>query len=200
MKNLQLPLSRADVESLELGEMVVLSGQVTMSIGLPTHQRMVDMIAAGQPLPVDLKDGAFVHLSCFNREREDGSGHEALYLNPTTSTRYNAFMPRLIEGCGLRVVGGKGGLDAASAEAMRRQGCVYLSFLGGGCTLLSRAIRRVVSVHWTDYISQFRLLTLEVSELGPATVAIDAQGRSLYDQLAQRAQQRLAELRSATPA
>lgn len=200
MKKLQLPLSRADVESLELGEMVVLSGQVTMSIGLPTHQRMVDMIAAGQPLPVDLKDGAFVHLSCFNREREDGSGHEALYLNPTTSTRYNAFMPRLIEGCGLRVVGGKGGLDAASAEAMRRQGCVYLSFLGGGCTLLSRAIRRVVSVHWTDYISQFRLLTLEVSELGPATVAIDAQGRSLYDQLAQRAQQRLAELRSATPA
>lgn len=200
MKKLQLPLSRADVESLELGEMVVLSGQVTMSIGLPTHQRMVDMIAAGQPLPVDLNDGAFVHLSCFNREREDGSGHEALYLNPTTSTRYNAFMPRLIEGCGLRVVGGKGGLDAASAEAMRRQGCVYLSFLGGGCTLLSRAIRRVVSVHWTDYISQFRLLTLEVSELGPATVAIDAQGRSLYDQLAQRAQQRLAELRSATPA
>lgn len=200
MKKLQLPLLRADVEGLELGEMVVLSGQVTMSIGLPTHQRMVDMIAAGQPLPVDLKDGAFVHLSCFNREREDGSGHEALYLNPTTSTRYNAFMPRLIEGCGLRVVGGKGGLDAASAEAMRRQGCVYLSFLGGGCTLLSRAIRRVVSVHWTDYISQFRLLTLEVSELGPATVAIDAQGRSLYDQLAQRAQQRLAELRSATPA
>lgn len=200
MKNLQLPLSRADVESLELGEMVVLSGQLTMSIGLPTHQRMVDMIAAGQPLPVDLKDGGFVHLSCFNREREDGSGHEALYLNPTTSTRYNAYMPRLIEGCGLRVVGGKGGLDAASAEAMRRQGCVYLSFLGGGCTLLSRAIRRVVSVHWTDYISQFRLLTLEVSELGPATVAIDAHGHSLYEQLAQRAQQRLAELRSAATA
>ena len=78
---------------------------------------------------------------------------------------------------------------------MRRQGCVYLSFLGGGCTLLSRAIRRVVSVHWTDYIAQFRLLTLEVSELGPATVAIDAHGASLYEQLAQRAQQRLAELR-----
>jgi fumarate hydratase subunit beta len=195
MRNLQLPLSRAEVEGLALGEMVVVSGQVTMSIGLPTHRRMREMLDAGTPLPVDLKDGAFFHLSCYNRERADGAGHEALYLNPTTSTRYNAEMPRLIEGCGLRLAGGKAGLDRASADAMRRQGCVYLSFLGGGCTLLSRAIRRVVSVHWPEYISQFRLLTLEVDRLGPATVAIDAHGNSLYDDLMRQAQQRLAHMR-----
>jgi fumarate hydratase subunit beta len=196
MKHLQLPLSRADVEDLELGEMVLVSGHMTMSIGLPTHQRMVDLLNAGKPLPVDLKDGAFMHLSCYNREREDGQGHEALYLNPTTSTRYNAHMPRLIEGCGLRLVGGKAGLDRASVEAMQRQGCVYLSFLGGGCTLLSQAIRRVVSVHWTDYIAQFRLLTLEVHELGPATVAIDAHGNSLYEQLAEQARRRVEHSRA----
>jgi len=190
MKNLTLPLSRADVDDLRLGELVTVSGQVTMSIGLPTHRRMVDLVEAGTPLPVDLRDGAFFHLSCYNRERADGS-HEALYLNPTTSTRYDAYMPRLIEGCGLRLVGGKGGLDAASALAMQRQGCAYLSFLGGGCTLLSQAIRRVVSVHWTDYIAQFRLLTLEVSGLGPATVAIDAHSGSLYEQLREEAARRL---------
>lgn len=152
MKHLKLPLSRTDVEGLELGEMVLVSGQATMTIGLPTHKRMLEHLEAGTPLPVDLRDGAFFHLSCFNRELPDGS-HEALYLNPTTSTRYNAYMPRLVEGYGLRLVGGKGGLDRASVEALQRQGCAYLSFLGGGCTLLSEAIRRVVSVHWTDYIS-----------------------------------------------
>jgi len=183
MKHLKLPLARADVESLEVGDMVLVSGEATMSIGLPTHQRMVDHLDTGQPLPVNLRDGAFFHLSCYNRERADGEGHEALYLNPTTSTRYNPFMPRLIEGHGLRLVGGKGGLDRASVQAMQRQGCVYLSFLGGGCTLLSQAIRRVVGVHWTDYIAQFRLLTLELGELGPATVAIDAHGNSVYEQL-----------------
>jgi fumarate hydratase subunit beta len=197
MKHLTLPLQRADVEALEVGEMVLVSGQATMTIGLPTHQRMVEHLDAGTPLPVDLKDGAFFHLSCYNREQAQGEGYEALYLNPTTSTRYNPFMPRLIEGCGLRMVGGKGGLDRASVEAMQRQGCVYLSFLGGGCTLLSQAIRRVVSVHWTDYISQFRLLTLDVSELGPATVAIDAHGNSVYEQLAAQAARRLRELRPA---
>jgi len=195
MKTLHLPLQRADVDALVLGDMVMVSGPVTMSIGLPTHQRMVDLLDAGRPLPVDMNNGAFFHLSCFNQEREDGTGHDALYLNPTTSTRYNAYMPRLIEACGLRLVGGKAGLDQASAEAMRRQGCVYLSFLGGGCTLLSRAIERVVSVHWTEYISQFRLLTLELRALGPGTVAIDAHGNSLYDQLRLQAQQRLDQMR-----
>jgi fumarate hydratase subunit beta len=195
---LRLPLARADVDSLRVGDMVSLSGEVSMTIGLPTHQRMVQLLDAGQPLPLSLTGGAFFHLSCFNRESPDGS-HEALYLNPTTSTRYSAWMPRLIEGCGLRLVGGKGGLDAASVEALRRQGCVYLSFLGGGCTLLSQAIRRVVSVHWTDYISQFRLVTLEVEGLGPATVAIDAHGNSAYEQLHARAEQRLAAWRSTRP-
>lgn len=196
MKHLRLPLAREDVEALTLGEPVVVSGPVTMSIGLPTHQRMVEHLDAGAPLPVDLRDGAFFHLSCFNRERADGS-HEALYLNPSTSTRYDPFMPRLVEGAGLRLVGGKGGLDAACVQALQRQGCAYLSFLGGGCALLSRSIRRVVSVHWTDYIAQFRLVTLEVAALGPATVAIDAHGRSLYAQLQADAARRVRDLRNA---
>jgi len=194
MKHLTLPLCRADVESLEIGDMVLVSGQATMTIGLPTHQRMVEHLDTGEPLPVNLRDGAFFHLSCYNRERADGTGHEALYLNPTTSTRYNPFMPRLIEGHGLRLVGGKGGLDAASVQAMQRQGCVYLSFLGGGCTLLSQAIRRVVAVHWPEDISQFRLLTLELAELGPATVAIDAHGNSVYERLQSQAADRLRAL------
>lgn len=189
MHALRLPLSRADVQALRVGDAVRLSGAVSMSIGLPTHQRMVDLLGAGEPLPVDLRNGAFMHLSCLNRERAQG-GYEAVYMNPTTSTRYDAFMPRLIEGAGLRLVGGKGGLDAASVQAMRRQGCAYLSFLGGGCALLSDSIRRVISVHWTEYIAQFRLLTLEVSGL-EATVAIDAHGHSVYDRLREQALGRL---------
>lgn len=194
MKHLTLPLARADVEALSLGELVTVSGPVTLTIGLPTHQRLVEHLDVGTPLPVDLHDGAFFHLSCFNRERADGS-HEALYINPSTSTRYDAYMPRLIEGGGLRLVGGKGGLGPASVRALQRQGCVYLSFLGGGCALLSQSIRRVIAVDWSDYIAQFRLVTLEVSALGPATVAIDAHGRSLYEQLHMQAAERVHALR-----
>lgn len=193
--HLTLPLAREAIDEVRAGDMVYLTGHITCTIGLPTHERMVGMLDRHEPLPIDLRGGAFLHLSVFNRELPDSAGaYEALYMCTTTSTRYVSYMPRLIEGCGLRVVGGKGGLDRPSIEAMQRQGCIYLSFLGGGCPLLSEAIRGVVSVHWTDYISQFRLVTLDVASLGPATVGIDAHGTSLYETLHDDASQRLPEI------
>ena len=190
--DLRLPLSETAARGLHCGDRVRLHGDITITIGLPTHQRMLECVQRNEPLPVDLRGGAFLHLSSYNCELDGRL--EALYLNPSTSTRYDAWMPGLIRGLGLRIVGGKGGLDRASVEAMRSTGCVYLSFLGGGCTLLSRALRGVVAVHWNEYISQFRLVTLRVEGLGPATVAIDAHGRSLYEELQQSARARLPAL------
>jgi len=103
-------------------------------------------------------------------------------------------MPTLIRGLDVRLVGGKGGLDDACVAALREAGCAYLSFLGGGANLLSRALRGVVAMHWTEYISQFRLLTLNVKDLGPATVTIDAHGNSLYTQLRTDACKRMPEI------
>lgn len=192
LHELTLPLSEDRVRELRVGDMVTLTGSITVSIGMPTHKRMVEATRGGPPLPVDLKDGAFFHLSTYVRE-QDGVP-VPLYLNPTTSTRYNAWMPDLIRGLGLRLVGGKGGLDPASVAALRECGCAYLSFLGGGSPLLSRALRGVRSSHWNEYISQFRLLTLDVESLGPATVAIDAHGGSAYDHLRDRAVARMPEI------
>ena len=188
-RRLQLPLSEPQVRALRVGDTVLLSGEVSVSIGLPTHRRMAEHAAAGTPLPVDLRGGAFFHLSVYLQPSADGA-LRALYMNPSTSTRYAPWMPQLVQGLGLRLVGGKGGLDRASVGAMQAAGCAYLSFLGGGCALLSRAIESVVASHWTEYISQFRLTTLRVRDLG-ATVAIDAHGRSVYDELADEAARRL---------
>lgn len=188
---LTLPASAEDIARIQAGDLVYLTGDIVVTIGLPTHQRMIDYAREGKPLPVDVHGGAFLHLSSYNRESDTPSGYEALYMNPTTSTRYDALMPPLIRAYGLRIVGGKGGLGEESVQAMRETGCIYLSFLGGGCTLLARAIQEVVSVHWEDYISQFRLVTLRVKDLGPATVGIDAHGNSLYRQLRENVQQRL---------
>ena len=192
VRELRLPLSEADARSLAVGDQVRLTGPVTMSIGLPTHKRMAAMLERGESLPQDLHGGAFVHLSSFNRET--AGGFEALYLNPSTSTRYDEYMPTIIAKSGVRVVGGKGGLSSECVAALKDAGCVYLSFLGGGCTLLSHAIRGVASVHWNEYISQFRLITLDVDGLAPATVAIDANGNSIYEQLKARANARMPDI------
>ncbi|KRB97929.1 fumarate hydratase [Hydrogenophaga sp. Root209] len=192
LHELTLPLSEERVRELRVGDMVTLTGAVTVSIGIPTHKRLAEAARNGDALPVDLRGGAFFHLSTYVRE-QNGTP-VPLYLNPSTSTRYNAWMPDIVRGLGLRLVGGKGGLDDASVAALRDCGCAYLSFLGGGSPLLSRALRGVRSSHWNEYISQFRLLTLDVAALGPATVAIDAHGGSTYDQLRERAQARMPDI------
>jgi fumarate hydratase subunit beta len=192
MHDLQLPLTREQVQALRVGDMVRLSGDITVSIGLPTHKRMAELIERREPLPVDLNGGAFFHLSTY--VRTNGNVAEPLYLNPSTSTRYNTWMPTIVRGLDLRLVGGKGGLDAASVAALQESGCAYLSFLGGGAQLLSRALRGVVAMNWTEYISQFQLLTLRVEGLGPATVAIDAHGNSLYESLRDDAVRRMPDI------
>ena len=100
-------------------------------------------------------------------------------------------MPPIIRHYGLRMVGGKGGLDHGCVEAMREVGCVYLSFLGGGSPLLSDAIREVKQVAWNDLVSHYRLVKLRVEALGPLVVGIDANGNSMFETLAGRAEQRM---------
>ena len=189
---LNFPLSEADARSLRAGDQVILDGEIVVTAGLPTHQRLLGCLDGHEPLPMALKGASLLHIGSYSREEQ--GRFEVLYINPTTSTRFNPHMPRLIEGLGLHAVGGKGGLDAACAQAMARTGCVYLSFLGGGATLHTQAVREVLEVGWPDMLTHYRLVRLRVEGLGPATVGIDAQGRNLYDEQTTAAQDRRAEI------
>jgi fumarate hydratase subunit beta len=191
-RTLQLPLTEDAVRSLSLGDMVYLNGDIVISAGVPTYQRMIEFLDRGERLPLDLTHAALFHLGSYNEETEDG--FRILYMNPTTSTRFNTLMPHLIRTLGLRAVGGKGGLDRECANAMKEVGCVYLSFVGGGCPILSDAVKRVVAVEWNDLIAHYRLVKLTVEMLGPLTVAIDAHGNTLYENLQTDARQKLPEI------
>ncbi|WP_295551416.1 fumarate hydratase C-terminal domain-containing protein [uncultured Pseudacidovorax sp.] len=189
---LSFPLTEADARNLRAGDLVTLDGEIVITAGMPTHERLLRCLDGHEPLPMALQEASVMHLGSFSRDM--GERFEVLYLNPTTSTRFNPFMPRLLRGFRWHAVGGKGGLDAASAEALQEVGGVYLSFLGGGCTLLSHAVQDVVEVGWRDMLTHYRLVRLKVQGLGPATVGIDAQGRSLYDEEKAAAQARRAAI------
>jgi fumarate hydratase subunit beta len=177
---LNFPLSEADARSLQAGDQVIIDGEIIVTAGLPTHQRLIGCLDGKEPLPMALQGASVFHIGSYSQE-VDGR-FEVLYINPTTSTRFNPYMPRLVREFGWHAVGGKGGLDAASAQALKDTGCVYLSFLGGGCTLHSQAIKQVMEVGWSDMLTHYRLVRLRVEGLGPVTVGIDAHGRSLYDE------------------
>jgi fumarate hydratase subunit beta len=183
------PLSASDARTLRAGDQVIIDGEIIITAGLPTHARFLDCLDGKEPFPMDLQGASLFHLGSYSRET--AGQFEILYINPTTSTRFNPHMPRLIRELQLHATGGKGGLDQASAQAMQEAGCVYLSFLGGGCTLLSQAIEEVLEVGWTDMLIHYRVVRLRVKGLGPVTVGIDAHGNNLYTQIHEAAQKQL---------
>src|SRR5688572_13051707 len=98
---LKLPLTKADVQKLRVGDFVLLDGDIVLTAGLPTHERIRDHVDAGKPLPIDIQGGTLFHLGSYSREK-DGK-FEVLYMNPTTSTRFNPFMPDFIRHFDLRM-------------------------------------------------------------------------------------------------
>lgn len=194
IRHLTLPLSPDEARSLNVGDPVILSGEITVTVGLPTVKRMVSHLAEGKALPIDLACGTFMHMGICSREDIPSGRLDPLYINPTTSTRFNALMPDVIRGLRLTAVGGKGGLSRESVEAMHEVGCVYFSVVGGASALLSMAVEEIVETAWNDLIMQFRLTRIRVSGFGPVTVAIDAHGNSLYETLSTSARERMPQI------
>lgn len=192
LPRLTLPLSPETARALAVGEQYLLDGEITATAGFSTHQRMVAHLEQGERLPVDIRGGAFFHMGSRCRETEDGWIPD--YVNPTTSTRFDAFMPTIIRRLGLTSLGGKGGLGDAVVPVLAEAGCVYFAMPGGASPLLSRGAERRLETGWDDLIEQFRLSRFRLRAFGPVTVAIDAHGNSMFSDLRQRAEARMPEI------
>ncbi len=192
---MNFPLSASDARKLKAGDQLIIDGEIIVTAGLPTHQRLIGCLDGKEPMPMDLQDKSIFHLGSYSQETTrsaDGKPNlDLLYINPTTSTRFNPLMPRLISELQLHAVGGKGGLDEACVQAMQKVGCVYLSFLGGGAALHTRGVKEVLEVGWSDMLMHYRLVRLRVEGLGPVTVAIDSHGQSTYRQAQDKVQVKL---------
>lgn len=197
-RRIRLPLSPEEARSLKLGELVIADGEAVITAGLPTHQRIVQCLEDGSPLPLDLRGQAFFHMGLC--AEQSGERIDPLYMNPTTSTRFSAQLPPMIRKLGLTTIAGKGGLDQASVDALQEVGCVYLSMVGGTSSMLSAAVTGVIETGWDDLIMQFRLSRIRFEGLGPMTVGVDAHGGSLYTQIADDARWRLPAILAALAA
>lgn len=191
-KRLTLPLLPETARSLTLGDTVILDGEVTITAGFPTHQRMADALDRGEPLPFAMQGGAFFHMgsSC----RLEGNRWVTNYVNPTTSTRFDETMPGIIRRLGLTATGGKGGMGQACVAALREVGGVYFSMPGGASPLLSTGAVERLATGWDDLIEQFRLSRFRLDGFGPVTLAIDAHGNSMYDTLRDQATARMPDI------
>lgn len=171
-KRIKLPLTAEAVADLRIGDRVLLSGPMLTGRDA-AHKRLVDLLDAGQPLPVDIAGETiyFVGPSPAKPGQVIGS------CGPTTSYRMDPYSPRLIEK-GLRGMIGKGERGNAVVDAMRKHGAVYFAAVGGAGALAARSVKTMTVVAYED-LGPEAIHRLEVEDF-PCIVVQDAQGGNLY--------------------
>lgn len=185
--HLHTPLTEQDVRALELDDVVYLSGSAYTML-YPDHYTVIlDLLAKGRPLPMELEGGVLYNTGTIWRHDGQG-GFDMRALGATTSSKFNAQTPPFLRATGVRAVIGKGGMDQATLDAMCECGCVYLSIVGG-CSAVYTPRAKVVDEYWPELMPvDNQRLKLELDEFGPLLVAMDAKGGSLFAQCAQQAQ------------
>ena len=187
MTRLAYPFSEAAVRTLKAGDAVSISGIVHTG-----RDKFHKWFADGKPIDVDFRDGALYH--CGPVVVRDGDGWRVNAAGPTTSVRENPYEPDFIRRSGVRLIIGKGGMDAATLAAMKECGCVYVQAVGGAAAISAASVRRVAGV---DFLDEFGAAEacwhFEVEDFR-GVVAMDAHGRSLFADVAEHSRAALAAL------
>jgi fumarate hydratase subunit beta len=171
-RQLQLPLTVEQVESLHAGDEVELSGPVLTGRD-QACARIFAMLREQQTLPVE-PDGQLIY---FVGPSPAPPGHVIGSAGPTTSGRMNRFIPALMA-AGFRGFIGKGYLSEEAKEAFVRHRGVYFGAIGGTGALLSQSITEVQVVAFEELLSEaMRLMRVERF---PAVVINDCHGGDLY--------------------
>jgi fumarate hydratase subunit beta len=170
--HLELPLQREEVETLTIGDNVLISG-VIYTARDTAHKRLVELLDKGNPLPFDIS-GQIIYYVGPTPARP---GRPIGSAGPTTSYRMDAYAPRLME-VGLRGMIGKGPRSSEVIAAMKKWGCVYFGAIGGAGALLSLAIKKAEIIAFED-LGPEAVRRLEVKDF-PVIVLNDVRGNDLY--------------------
>ena len=182
MTTLQYPFSEESIRALKAGDAVSSTGRIYTG-----RDKFHKFFADGGKLPVDFKDGALYHCGPVvvgkgvRRKTEDA--WRVVAAGPTTSVRENPYEPDFIAETGVRIVIGKGGMDARTLAAMKRHGCVYVQAVGGGGAIYADAVKTVAGVSLLEEFGAAEAVWhLDVVDFR-GVVAMDAHGRSLFDEV-----------------
>ena len=167
-------LTQAEVASWQPGQTLLLSGKMLTGRDA-AHKRIQDMLAKGEPLPVDFTDRVIYYVGPVDPVREEVVGP----AGPTTSTRMDKFTDMMLEQTGLIAMVGKAERGPVAIESIQRHQSAYLMAVGGAAYLVSKAIRGAKVVAFED-LGMEAIYEFDVVDM-PVTVAVDARGTSVHE-------------------
>lgn len=174
MRKLKVPFNDKDIADLKAGEQVLLSG-VIYTARDAAHKRMVEVLERREALPIDIKGQVVYYVGPTPAKPGQVIGS----AGPTTSSRMDAYTPRLLE-AGLKGMIGKGKRSPEVVDAIKKYSAVYFAAAGGAGALLSRRIKKAEVVAYED-LGPEAIYRIEVEDF-PVTVVNDIYGNDLYEE------------------
>lgn len=162
-----------EVESWQPGETVLLNGKMLTGRDA-AHKKMVEMLNAGEELPVDLKGRFIYYVGPVDPVRDEVVGP----AGPTTATRMDKFTRQVIESTGLLGMIGKSERGPVAIDAIKDNKAVYLMAVGGAAYLVSKAITDAKVLAFPE-MGMEAIYEFEVKDM-PVTVAVDTKGESVH--------------------
>ncbi|WP_024459548.1 fumarate hydratase [Marinimicrobium sp. LS-A18] len=166
-------VTKEDVKSWQPGDTILLSGKMLTGRDA-AHKKMVDLIAKGEELPVDLTGRFIYYVGPVDPVRDEVVGP----AGPTTATRMDKFTRTMLEQTGLLGMIGKAERGPAAIEAIRDNESVYLMAVGGAAYLVSQAIKSSKVLGFPE-LGMEAIYEFEVKDM-PVTVAVDSKGESVH--------------------
>ena len=166
-------LTPAQVASWKPGQTLLLNGKMLTGRDA-AHQRIQNMLAKGEKLPVDFTNRVIYYVGPVDPVRDEAVGP----AGPTTSTRMDKFTEMMLAQTGLIAMIGKAERGPAAIEAIRKHQSAYLMAVGGAAYLVSKAIKTAKVVGFAD-LGMEAIYEFDVVDM-PVTVAVDAGGTSAH--------------------
>ena len=166
-------ITPADVLTWQPGETLLLSGKMLTGRDA-AHKRMIDMMARGEQLSVDLKGRFIYYVGPVDPVRDEAVGP----AGPTTATRMDEFTNTMLEKTGLLGMIGKAERGQVAIDAIKAHKAVYLMAVGGAAYLVSKAIKSAEVVAFAE-LGMEAIYEFDVEDM-PVTVAVDSGGTSVH--------------------
>ena len=187
VKRLRTPISEQDVRDLNIWDVVYLEGFIF------TGRAQFHIRAVEENLlpPVDFKNiNAMLHMGGIMQKKDDQ--WRPLSLLCTSSIRFEKMGARIIEKLGVRAIMGKSTMGPGTMAAMKKFGCVHLTWGALIGNVLASKVKKVAAVHDLDALGPLEATwVFEVADFGPFVVDMDTKGNNLFHQVNDKVKENL---------
>ena len=168
-------LTKEEIATWKSGDTLLLSGKLLTGRDA-AHKKLVDLIEAGEELPVDFTNRLIYYVGPVDPVRDEVIGP----AGPTTATRMDKFTRTMLEETGLIGMVGKAERGDVAIEAISDAKAAYMIAVGGAAYLVAKAITKSTVIAFPE-LGMEAIHEFEVEDM-PVTVAVDSTGASVHKQ------------------